>query len=75
MYDLENIESGGQSLEQGASGRLTGSQEDYLRELMPDEQLWEGMSDTQRDEAISDILQRYGELNLPADFNLHESHR
>lgn len=73
MYDLENIESGGQSLEQGASGRLTGSQEDYLRELMPDEQLWEGMSDTQRDEAISDILQRYGELNLPADFNLHES--
>ncbi len=73
MYDLENIESGGQSLEQGVSGRLTDTQEDYLRELMPDEQSWEGMSDAQRDEAVSDILQRYGELNLPADFNLHES--
>lgn len=73
MYDLENIESGGQSLEQGVSGRLTYTQEDYLRELMPDEQSWEGMSDAQRDEAVSDILQRYGELNLPADFNLHES--
>lgn len=73
MYDLENIESGGQSLEQGASGRLTDSQEDYLRELMPDEQSWEGMSEVQRDEAVSDILQRYGELNLPTDFDLHES--
>lgn len=73
MYDLENIESGGQSLEQGVSGRLTDTQEDYLRELIPDEQSWEGMSDAQRDEAVSDILQRYGELNLPADFNLHES--
>lgn len=73
MYDLENIESGGQSLEQGVSGRLTDTQEDYLRELMPDEQSWGGMSDAQRDEAVSDILQRYGELNLPADFNLHES--
>ena len=73
MYDLENIESVGQTLEQGASGRLTDTQEDYLRELMPDEQSWEGMSDAQRDEAVSDILQRYGELNLPADFNLHES--
>ena len=73
MYDLENIESVGQTLEQGASGRLTDTQEDYLRELMPDEQSWEGMSEEQRDEAVSDILQRYGELNLPADFNLHES--
>ena len=73
MYDLENIESGGQSLEQGVSGRLTDTQEDYLRELMTDEQSWEGMSEEQRDEAVSDILQRYGELNLPADFNLHES--
>ena len=73
MYDLENIESVGQTLEQGTSGRLTDTQEDYLRELMPDEQSWEGMSEEQRDEAVSDILQRYGELNLPADFNLHES--
>ena len=73
MYDLENIESVGQTLEQGASGRLTDTQEDYLRELMPNEQSWEGMSEEQRDEAVSDILQRYGELNLPADFNLHES--
>lgn len=73
MYDLENIESVGQTLEQGASGRLTDTQEDYLRELMTDEQSWEGMSEEQRDEAVSDILQRYGELNLPADFNLHES--
>lgn len=73
MYDLENIESVGQTLEQGASGHLTDTQEDYLRELMPDEQSWEGMSEEQRDEAVSDILQRYGELNLPADFNLHES--
>ena len=53
--------------------QLANTQEDYLRELMPDEQSWEGMSDAQRDEAVSDILQRYGELNLPADFNLHES--
>lgn len=73
MYDLENIESGGQVLEQGASGRLTDSQEDYLRELMPDEQSWGGMSELQRDEAVSNILQRYGELNLPADFDLCES--
>ena len=73
MYDLENIEPGGQSLEQGANGHLTESQEDYLRELMPDEQLWEGMNVDQREEVVNDILQRYTELPLPADFNVHES--
>ena len=35
MFDLENIENGDHSLEQGAGGRLTDSQMDYLRELQP----------------------------------------
>ena len=72
MFDLENIENGDHSLEQGADGRLTDSQMDYLRELQPSEQVWEGMSELQRDEVVGQIMQRYGELPLPDDFNIHE---
>ena len=72
MFDLENIEKGDHSLEQEAGGRLTDSQMDYLRELQPSEQVWEGMTELQRDEVVGQIMQRYGELPLPADFNIHE---
>lgn len=73
MFDLENIENGDHSLEQGAGGRLTDSQMDYLRELQPNKKEWDGMTELQRDEVMGQILQRYGELSLPDDFNIQES--
>ena len=73
MYDLENLETGGQSLEQGASGRLTDSQMEYLRELQPSEQAWDGMTEIQRNDVINQIIQRYGELPLYEGFNIRDS--
>lgn len=73
MYDLENLETGGQSLEQGASGRLTDSQMEYLRELQPSEQAWDGMTEIQRNDVVNQIIQRYGELPLYEGFNIRDS--
>lgn len=73
MFDLENFEKGGYSLEQGWDHHLSDSQIDYLRELVPDEQSWEAMSDMERNDILCEISQRYLELPLPENFNLKES--
>lgn len=74
MVDLENIEKGGLSLENGAGGRhFSDTEQDYLRELIPDEQSWEVLTDQERNDVLCEITQRYSELSLPEDFNLRES--
>ena len=62
MYNLEYIESFGQSLESGESGRMTDNQIDYLSELNITPQEWEIMDSTERGTLVDILQERVNEL-------------